>query len=104
LLIDGNVGQLMELFSWKLGAIFLFSAVLATAFGHMTYNFAIKNVVPTETTIFVNLNTLFAIFGAWLFLGEPILSNHYIGLVFIIAGVFLGSGTLDYILRKRRVY
>lgn len=102
LVFERNVMQLAELFSWKLGIVFLFSAVVATAFGHMTYNFAVKNVGPTETTIFVNLNTLFALLGASLFLGEPIMKNHYIGLVFILLGVFIGSGTLDYLLRKRR--
>lgn len=103
LIIDGGVGQLRMLFSWKLGVIFLFSAILATAFGHMTYNYAIKNVGPTETTIFVNLNTLFAILGAALFLGEPILRNHYFGVLLIIVGVFLGSGTFEYVLKKRRL-
>src|SRR5690625_6141981 len=77
----------------KLGMLFLFSAIIATAFGHMIYNYAIRNVGPTETTIFVNLNTMFAILGAALFLGEPILMKHYTGLGFIIIGVFIGSGT-----------
>lgn len=101
LIIERDLSQLSQLFSTKLGFIFLFSAIIATAFGHMVYNLAIRNVGPTETTIFVNLNTLFALFGAFIFLGEPILSNHYIGLVFIIAGVFLGSGTLELMLDKR---
>src|SRR5690625_4043114 len=101
--VEQNVSQLSQLFSMKLGAVFLFSAIIATAFGHMIYNFAIKNVGPTETTIFVNLNTLFAMFGAALFLGEPILGTHYIGLVFIILGVFIGSGSLEYLWRKRRM-
>jgi len=102
LFIEGDLTQISKLFHWKLGLIFLFSAVIATAFGHMVYNFAIRNVGPTETTIFVNLNTLFALIGAFVFLGEPILKNHFIGLVFIVIGVFLGSGTLEYMLQKRR--
>jgi len=100
---EQNVSQLTKLFSGKIGLTFIFSAVVATAFGHMTYNFAIRNVGPTETTIFVNLNTLFAIVGAALFLGEPILRNHLIGLIFILVGVFFGSGTFEYIIRKRRL-
>lgn len=103
LVVEGNVAQLSKLFSWKLGSIFMFSAVVATAFGHMTYNYAVKNVGPTETTIFVNLNTLFALLGAAIFLGEPILRNHIFGLLLILAGVFVGSGTLEYLLRKRRL-
>ncbi len=102
-MLEGDFVQLTKLFSWKLGSLFLFSAIIATAFGHMTYNFAITNVGPTETTIFVNLNTLFALMGASLFLGEPIMMNHFIGLVFILVGVFIGSGTLDYLIKKRRM-
>src|SRR5690625_2273655 len=103
LFVEGNIAQLSGLFSWKLGLVFLFSALFATAFGHMTYNYAIKNVGPTETVIFVNLNTLFAILGTAIFLKEPILPNHYLGLIFIIAGVFVGSGTIEYVWKKRRM-
>jgi len=100
--IEGDLMQITQLFSWKLGLIFLFSAIIATAFGHMVYNFAVKNVGPAETTIFVNLNTLFALIGAAFFLGEPILKNHFIGLIFIVIGVFLGSGTFETLLNRRR--
>lgn len=103
LFAEGNVSQLNSLFSWKLGLIFIFSALGATAFGHMTYNYAIKKVGPTESVIFVNLNTLFAILGAAIFLKEPILTSHFIGLILIILGVFLGSGTIEYMIRKRRM-
>lgn len=93
--------ELQALFSWKFGSIFLFSAVLCTAFGHMTYNYAIKQVGPVETTIFINLNTFFALLGAALFLGEPIIKNQLVGLVLILAGVFIGSGSIEYIRKKR---
>lgn len=101
-IVEGDIAQLAQLFSWKLGLTFLFSAIIATAFGHMIYNYAIKNVGPTETTIFVNLNTMFALIGAALFLGESILVEHYTGLVLILIGVFIGSGTLEYLLKNRR--
>src|SRR5699024_398400 len=85
--IEGDLSQITRIFNWKLGSVFLFSALIATAFGHMTYNYAVKNVGPAETAIFINLNTLFAIIGASIFLGEPILKNHYIGVVLILLGV-----------------
>lgn len=100
--LENNLGQIGQLFSWRLGPVFLFSAIIATAFGHMVYNFAIRNVGPAETTIFVNLNTLFALIGTAIFLGETILTNHYIGLALILAGVFLGSGTLEFLLQRQR--
>src|SRR5699024_3832992 len=102
LLLKRDMSQITNLLSWKLGAVFLFSALIATAFGHMTYNYAIKRVGPAESAIFINLNTIFALIGAALFLGEPILPNHYFGLILIIFGVFLGSGSLEYMLKKRK--
>lgn len=102
LMMGSDLTQITLLFDWKLGAIFLFSALLCTAFGHMVYNYAIKYVGPAETTIFINLNTVFALAGAAFFLGEPISVNHIAGLVLIFLGVFIGSGTLEYLIRKRR--
>lgn len=102
-IFESEVTQLTNLFSWKLGSIFLFSAVLCTAFGHMTYNFAIKQVGPVESAIFINLNTFFAIIGAALFLSEPILTHHLIGFLFILGGVFIGSGALEYIFTRRKL-
>ncbi|WP_152657894.1 DMT family transporter [Oceanobacillus sp. CFH 90083] len=99
---DNPVSDLTQLFSWKLGLVFLFSALLCTAFGHIVYNFAIKQVGPAETTLFMNLNTLFAIVGSVLFLNESITLYHLIGFVFILCGIFIGTGTLEYVLWKRR--
>ncbi len=97
-----NVGQILQLFSWKLGLIFLFSALCATAFGHMVYNVAIKKVGPAETAIFINFSTIFALLGAILFLGEKISVNHIFGLILISLGVLIGSGSLEYI-RDRKI-
>src|SRR5690625_6175626 len=88
-LTENNFSQLSALFNWKLGAVFLFSAVLCTAFGHMTYNFAIKRVGPVETAIFINLNTLFALICANLFLGEPIFKHHIIVFGLILVAIFI---------------
>lgn len=101
--LERDVAQLSILFDQKYGLLFLFSAVIATALGHMVYNFAVRNVGPAETTIFVNLNTLFALIGAAIFLKESILANHYIGLAFIVVGVFFGSGTFEYLVKKRNL-
>lgn len=101
LFVEGNFVQYKQLFSWKLGLVFLFSAVLCTAFGHMIYNYAIRQVGPAETTIFINLNTVFALIGSSIFLGETIYPNHFLGMALIFIGVFIGSGTLEYLIKKR---
>lgn len=103
LFIEGDIVQYKQIFSWKLGLIFLFSAVLCTAFGHMTYNYAIRQVGPAETTIFINLNTVFSLVGSALFLGERIYPNHFLGMILIFIGVFIGSGTLEYLIKKGTV-
>lgn len=101
LVLETNVAQISNLFTWKLGSIFLFSALICTAFGHMTYNFAIKKVGPAETAIFINLNTVFALAGAAIFLGEAILVNHIFGLILILFGVLMGSGAVEYFINKK---
>lgn len=101
LLFDANFAQVTMLFSWKLGSLFLFSALICTAVGHMIYNYAIKQVGPAESAVFVNLNTLFALTGAAIFLGEPILLGHIIGFIFILCGVFFGSGAFESMYKKQ---
>lgn len=101
LFFDASVIEVSNLFSWKLGSVFLFSAILCTAVGHMLYNQAIKEIGPAETAIFININTIFALLGAAIFLGEPILINHFIGLILIIGGIFIGSGALEYLISKK---
>ncbi|KZN98156.1 DMT family transporter [Pseudobacillus badius] len=83
-------------------AAFLFSAVLATALGHMLYNRAIGQIGAAETAIFLNLNTFFSLIGAALFLGEALLPAHFIGLLFIVPGVLLGSGSMEELILRRR--
>lgn len=82
--------------------IFFISAVLATGLGHMIYNYSIGQVGAAEASIFLNLNTFFSVLGAALFLKEAIHPAHYIGLIFIVSGVIMGSGTLEALLLKRR--
>lgn len=101
LVMNQNISQLSALFSLKMGSIFLFSAIGATALGHMVYNYAVRNIGPAEIAIFANLSTVFALIGSALLLKEAILYNHYIGLVFIIIGVFFGTGAYEYLVRKR---
>lgn len=82
--------------------IFAISAIVATGLGHIIYNYAISQIGAAEASIFLNLNTFFSIVGAALFLNETIHPSHYIGLVLIVSGVLLGSGTLEAIILKRK--
>ncbi|ARD48620.1 DMT family transporter [Sporosarcina sp. P33] len=81
--------------------VFMFSALIATAVGHMAYNSAIQTIGAARASIFLNFNTFFALIGASIFLGESIYPAHFIGLIFIVAGVICGSGSLEMFIRSR---
>lgn len=88
---------------YSIWLVFLFSAIIATGVGHMTYNYAISQLGPAETSIFLNLNTFFSLIGAAIFLNEAILFSHFIGLIFIVSGVIFGSGGLEaWMIQRRR--
>ncbi|ARI79185.1 EamA family transporter [Halobacillus mangrovi] len=101
LVIESDPAQIIQLADAKLLGVFLFSALICTAFGHMVYNFAIKQVGPAESAIFINFNTFFAILGASLFLGEKIMMNHITGLILIVCGVIIGTGAIQHLTRQK---
>jgi drug/metabolite transporter (DMT)-like permease len=82
--------------------IFFASALIGTAFGHMMYNDSIGKVGVCEAAIFINLNPLFALISAVIFLGEVISFSQIIGFVFILFGVLLGSGAIDEYIRQTK--
>jgi drug/metabolite transporter (DMT)-like permease len=84
----------MQKGSFGIWMIFLGSAIIATAVGHMTYNYAIGKVGIVESSIFVNLQPLFALMSAVIFLGETISFSQIFGFLFILLGVLFGSGAI----------
>ncbi|MGP7818483.1 DMT family transporter [Niallia sp. 01092] len=88
--------------SFSVWLIFFSSAIIATALGHMAYNYAVGKIGVTEAAIFINLNPFFALVGAVLFLGETIVLSQDTGFVFIIVGILLGSGALEEFIRKMK--
>ncbi|WP_442598348.1 DMT family transporter [Neobacillus sp. D3-1R] len=91
---------------WKLPigiwVAFFFSAIVATALGHMIYNHSISKIGAAEASIFLNLNTFFSMVASAVMLGEKITQHHLLGLLFIITGVLLGSGTIEELIIKRQ--
>jgi drug/metabolite transporter (DMT)-like permease len=77
------------------------SAILATGLGHMLYNYSIHKLGAGSTSIFINLTPFFSIVGSSMFLGEQILSKHFVGFCFIVLGVLLGTGTFKALLKRR---
>jgi drug/metabolite transporter (DMT)-like permease len=97
------IGLVQEPGEWKMFGemdmafwlLILASGILATGIGHMCYNYSVGQVGPPKAAIFMNLNTLFALLGSVIFLGESINQNHLVGLLLIVCGVVLGSGTAE---------
>lgn len=83
-------------------AVFATSALLGTALGHMLYNYSVGQIGPAKAAIFMNLNTLFALAGSAIFLGEIITIRHLFGFILIIIGVILGSGAAEDLWKKRK--
>ncbi|MGN7477975.1 DMT family transporter [Solibacillus silvestris] len=83
--------------------VLIISGALATAVGHMLYNNTIPQVGAAKAAIFINFNTLFALVGSALILGEPVTYVHGIGLVLIVIGVLFGSGSFEYFLNRKEV-
>lgn len=84
-------------------AVLIGSGAVATALGHMLYNYAVGQVGPTKAAIFINLNTFFALASAAILLGEPVGWPHYLGLLLVVAGVIFGSGIAEHWLKKSHI-
>ena len=82
--------------------IFLVSALICTAVGHMMYNYAVGKAGATKSAIFMNLNPLFSLILSAIFLGEILTGRHFIGLFLIIIGVMLGSGAAEDMWKKHK--
>ena len=76
------------------------TAVFAISIGHTAYNYAISKIGAAETAIIGNFNVIFALIFAAIFLKEPILPAHLIGLVCIIIGVLFGTGAMEELMKK----
>ncbi len=82
--------------------VFFASAIIATAVGHMVYNYAVGQIGAAETSIFINLNPFFALISAAIFLDEQIVIKQIIGFLLIIAGVLIGSDIWKDLIKKAR--
>ncbi|MED4532111.1 DMT family transporter [Metabacillus fastidiosus] len=86
----------------KLWSVFFASALIATAFGHMTYNYAIQRIGPSESAVFINLNPLFALLGGVVFLGEAIYIEQGVGFILVVIGVLCGSGAVEHWRKQKK--
>ncbi|WP_100398627.1 DMT family transporter [Bacillus sp. FJAT-44742] len=85
-------------------AIFIGSAVLATAVGHQLFNGAIQKIGAGETAVFNNLVPFFGLVSSALLLGENITLPQIASFTFIVIGVLFGTGYVEkkFILYKNK--
>lgn len=91
-------GETTQKFWW----LFITSAIVCTAIGHLMYNYAVGQAGPTKAAIFMNFNPLFAMILSAIFLGEILNYRHFLGLILIVAGVMLGSGAAEDMWEKHK--
>ena len=91
-------GETTQKFWW----LFIASAIVCTAIGHLMYNYAVGQAGPTKAAILMNFNPLFAMILSAIFLGEILNYRHFLGLILIVAGVMLGSGAAEDMWKKHK--
>jgi drug/metabolite transporter (DMT)-like permease len=69
--------------------VILFIGAIGGAVSFFLYAWALGRTAPTATMILLPLNPMAAILTGVLFLGEPLTSGLFIGLAFVIFGIFL---------------
>lgn len=75
--------------------ILIASAIISTGFGNLFYNYAIQQIGPGETAIFLNLTPFFSLTGSVLFLNEEIRLVQIAGFILIVVGVLLSTELFD---------
>ncbi|SEN13068.1 DMT family transporter [Lihuaxuella thermophila] len=81
--------------TWSDWLIFSASAIIATGLGHMTYNKALQKIGASASSVFINLTPFFSMMGAFFLLDEEIGWLKVTGCIFIVTGVFLGTGLIE---------
>lgn len=82
----GNVGLPAPL----LGAIF-YTALISLGLGYTLQIWGQKHTPPTDAAILLSLESVFAVLGAWVWLGETLSPVQVIGCLVILAAVILSQ-------------
>lgn len=77
--------------SWEAAAVVGYVALFASVFAFICWSRCVALIGPTRTGLTIHLQPAFAVVLAWLALGEGLHGYHLVGLLFIAAGVVLGT-------------
>jgi drug/metabolite transporter (DMT)-like permease len=76
-------------FSWELGGIILWLALVNTAIAYILYNHSLQLLTALEMNVLNNLAPLVTAMLAWIFLGEVLQPIQLGGILVVIVGVVL---------------
>ncbi|WP_246943143.1 DMT family transporter [Bacillus pinisoli] len=77
-------------------------SVFVTVISFVMYYNGIKEVGAAKASIFINVMPLSAVIMATLFLGEQFTFAHGVGAAFVLSGVYIGTNTKKWFIRKRK--
>lgn len=85
---------LMERKNWQpIGALswanIIYLALICSALCYYMYLYALKNLGPTKTNVYINLMPLVGVIAAYLLLGEKLYSMQLVGGGFILLGIYV---------------
>ncbi|MFF2288720.1 DMT family transporter [Peribacillus butanolivorans] len=88
---------LFEPFSWPIGAVswaaIVSLAIICSAFGFVVQSIAQNYTTPENTGFIFSLEPITAAIFAFLFLGEKMVMQEYIGATIILIGIFVANHT-----------
>lgn len=73
-------------------SVFLTSAIISTAMGHLLYNRTMHKIGSIDSAIFINLAPFFTLVSSSFLLDETIYWTQIVGFICVMAGVLLGIG------------
>ncbi|MBM7615660.1 DMT family transporter [Alkaliphilus hydrothermalis] len=85
-LLEKNRWQPISLVSW--GNI-IYLALICSALCYYLYLYALKNLGPTKTNVYINLMPLIGVMAAFLILGEKLYLMQLAGGFFILLGIYV---------------
>lgn len=78
-------------FSWQAVGLVV-AAALSPAFGaYLSYSFMLRELPASRVGVVMYLGPIYAAGMAWLVLGEPVHSFHWVGAALILPGIYLAT-------------
>ena len=102
--ISGVFTFLLETFTWELVRLaalpILYSGILSVGLGFTFQIIGQKNTPPAIATLLMSLESVFAVVGGAMLLGESLTPREFLGCMLIFFGVLVAQFPLQILLRR----